>query len=156
MVKERLTLFIAGVVVVVAFFMVPATGKWLDEKIVDHYSILKQVRMLDIEDRRDYRYGYPGIYYKLMARHVNNPETAVVLFPAPCVPGLRQETEFVVPEPAVFYYFTGVKSVWANSPDAQRANYEVYVGGPGKVLLIPITSKVHLDSLIAIYKPLLP
>lgn len=32
-----------------------------------------------------------------------------------------------VPEPAVFYYFTGVKTVWANSKEAIRAPWRVEV-----------------------------
>jgi len=54
-------------------------------------------------------------------------------------------------EPAVFYYFTGINSVWASSPNVEKANWAIYAGKTG-VRVMQIKSKGQLDSLILIYK----
>lgn len=55
------------------------------------------------------------------------------------------------PEPAVFYYFTGLEGVWPNSPDAEKANYIVRVTKKG-VTLDAIRNQEELQRLLAFYR----
>jgi hypothetical protein len=55
-----------------------------------------------------------------------------------------------VPEPAVFYYYTGLEGVWINSPDAGKANYLVRITSKG-VGLDAIKTPEQRQQLLAFY-----
>ncbi|HVS98529.1 MAG TPA: hypothetical protein VHE54_18685 [Puia sp.] len=60
-------------------------------------------------------------------------------------PGIR------APEPAVFYYYTGLEGVWMNSPDVTRANFLVRISKKG-VVLEDIRSPAQLHRILERYK----
>ena len=60
-----------------------------------------------------------------------------------------------VPEPAVFYYYTGLRGVWMNSPDVEKANYFVRVNG-GEVKLEAIRSSEQLQTILVHYRKFIP
>ena len=62
---------------------------------------------------------------------------------------------FRAPEPAVFYYYTGLESVWTNSPDVTRANFLVRYSKKG-VTLDEIRSAVQLQQILDRYKKYQP
>jgi hypothetical protein len=59
------------------------------------------------------------------------------------------------PEPAVFYYYTGLEGVWINSPDVEKANYLVKVTKKG-VSLDAIRSPEQLRQILAFYRKFTP
>ena len=59
------------------------------------------------------------------------------------------------PEPAVFYYYTGLEGVWTNSPDVGRANYLVRVTKKG-VALEAIHNPAALQQILAYYRKFTP
>lgn len=59
------------------------------------------------------------------------------------------------PEPAVFYYYTGLEGVWVNSPDAEKANFLVRVSKKG-VTLDAIRNKEELQKILAFYRKYTP
>lgn len=59
--------------------------------------------------------------------------------------------KFRAPEPAVFYYYTGLEGVWTNSRDVTRANYLVRISGKG-VVLEEIRSPSQLQQILDRYK----
>lgn len=59
------------------------------------------------------------------------------------------------PEPAVFYYYTGLEGVWINSPDAEKANYLVRVTKKG-VTLDAIKTPEQLRQILAFYRKFTP
>lgn len=60
-----------------------------------------------------------------------------------------------VPEPAVFYYYTGLRGVWMNSPGVEKANYFVRVN-KADVKLEPIRSPEQLQEILARYRKFMP
>jgi hypothetical protein len=60
-----------------------------------------------------------------------------------------------VPEPAVFYYYTGLEGVWINSPDAGKANFLLRVSKKGAVL-DDIRSPEQLQKILTYYKKYTP
>jgi hypothetical protein len=56
-----------------------------------------------------------------------------------------------VPEPAVFYYYTGLEGVWINSPNATKANFLLRVSKKGATL-DDIRSPQQLQQILAFYK----
>jgi hypothetical protein len=59
------------------------------------------------------------------------------------------------PEPAVFYYYTGLEGVWVNSPDAEKANFLVRVSKKG-VTLDAIHNQQELRQLLEFYRKYTP
>jgi hypothetical protein len=59
------------------------------------------------------------------------------------------------PEPAVFYYYTGLEGVWTNSPDVAKANFLVKITKKG-VALDVIKTPQQLQQILASYKKFTP
>ena len=59
------------------------------------------------------------------------------------------------PEPAVFYYYTGLEGVWTNSPDVSKANFLLRVSKKG-VNLDEIHSPQQLQQILNAYKKYTP
>ena len=59
------------------------------------------------------------------------------------------------PEPAVFYYYTGLEGVWTNSPDVTKANFLVKITKKG-VALDVIKTPQQLQQILASYKKFTP
>ena len=59
------------------------------------------------------------------------------------------------PEPALFYYYTGLEGVWTNSPDVGKANFLVRITKKG-VALDVIKTPQQLQQILAAYKKFTP
>ena len=59
------------------------------------------------------------------------------------------------PEPALFYYYTGLEGVWTNSPDVGKANYLVRISKKG-VTLDAIRTPQQLQQILANFKKFTP
>ncbi|MDO6435538.1 hypothetical protein Q4E93_33295 [Flavitalea sp. BT771] len=60
-----------------------------------------------------------------------------------------------LPEPAVFYYYTGLRGVWMHSPGVEKANYFVRCNNKAEVKLEPIGSSGQLQIILARYQKFL-
>jgi hypothetical protein len=60
-----------------------------------------------------------------------------------------------VPEPAVFYYYTGLEGVWTNSPNVSQANFLLRISKKG-ANLDAIRSPQQLQQILATYKKFTP
>jgi hypothetical protein len=57
-----------------------------------------------------------------------------------------------VPVPPTFYYYTGIKTVWANNPHAAEADAYVRVVN-GKIIIEKVTDRKALqDTIVAFQK----
>ncbi|WP_315821984.1 hypothetical protein [Paraflavitalea speifideaquila] len=59
--------------------------------------------------------------------------------------------KYHVPEPAVFYYYTGLKTIWANSKEAVQANWFVRVY-QGEIIVDSVTDKKKLQDTIGVFQ----
>ena len=59
------------------------------------------------------------------------------------------------PEPAVFYYYTGLEGVWTNSPNVGKANFLLRISKNGAVL-DDIKTPAQLQKILAYYKKFTP
>jgi hypothetical protein len=59
------------------------------------------------------------------------------------------------PEPAVFYYYTGLEGVWTNSPHVGKANFLLRISKNGAVL-DDIKTPAQLQNILAYYKKFIP
>lgn len=60
-----------------------------------------------------------------------------------------------VPEPAVFYYYTGLRGVWTTSAEVNKANYLVRISSKG-VNLDEIKSPAQLQQILTYFRKFTP
>lgn len=150
---KKWVLCIGATVLLVVFFSIPVYKEWLQDKIIGNAAdFTAQASNLDINYRMQNRFDSVYIYCKqienlVQQKHLQN---ALILVPPR---GYFQQygINFHVPEPAIFYYFTGLKTVWYNCSDVQQANW---IAKPvnGTVTLDSVTNKQALLDSIAIYR----
>jgi hypothetical protein len=88
-----------------------------------------------------------------MGRTLSSQKNVTVLLPSTAYMRYVNINYVDIPEPAVFYYFTGIKSVWANSPNVRTANWALVASKKTGLRMADIKSNAQLDSLISLYKP---
>jgi hypothetical protein len=110
-----------------------------------------------LEEIRKARYGMAyttsmKVKEALAKRNASNP---VILFEPNSYYRDSLHFDLRVPEPAVFYYYTGLREVWMNSPGVEKANYFVRVN-KADVQLEPIRSPEQLQEILARYRKFMP
>lgn len=124
---------------------------WSDRlfEMQEDYEAMKD--SLSVEHRMSF-YGSSYEVCKVIKKQINakDAKTAVIVFP-PREYFTKNNITFVPPEPAVFYFFTGLKSVWMSNPDAPKATHWVEVSN-SEVRITPIRKPADFYTLSAPYK----
>ena len=79
-------------------------------------------------------------------------ENELVLLP-PTTYFQKMGIPYRTPVSPVFYYYTGIKSVWANNPHAAEANAYVRVSN-GRIVIEKVTDRKALQDTIAAFQKL--
>ena len=153
--NKKLLLFLAGACAIVVFFMLPPYKAWLRERIFAYYQDFAwQKNKMAINQRMAYRFEGSYTYSKQIAAFFESKgikNTALVLIP-PTDYFKQHGVDYHVPEPVVFYYYTGLRTLWPNSPYAPTANWYVRVANK-KIVIDSITSApIFADTLAAFNK----
>jgi hypothetical protein len=109
---------------------------------------------LDLEERKLARFQTDYLFAKNVTGFFEKRGVAgkvLVLMP-PTEYFKANNLEIHVPEPAVFYYFTGLKTIWANSPEASKANWFISAKNGGLVFDSVANKQVLLDTIAAFNK----
>lgn len=127
---KNIRLMALSVLVIALYFILPRNKEWITEKIVPYWNdFWTQHTHLDIETRRVERYKSPYVQSKQIAQYFNSyhpNEVVVILLPSSAY--FKQHGfPFDVPEPAVFYYYTSIKTVTSHSPEVLQANWMITV-----------------------------
>jgi len=130
--KKSWLLASASLLLIILFFLMPRNGRWMRERVLDYWSEFPaQVQNLDTEHRLRTRFKTHYTYAKSitdgLARETD-PRSVLLLMP-PTAYFRQKGIDFAVPEPAEFYYFTGLKTIWAHHQGAAAANWYVTVKG---------------------------
>jgi hypothetical protein len=151
---RQLLLFLASAGLITAFFFLPPTRAWFKDRLLTYYKEFgKQRKTMDLDKRLTTRFGN---YYSVSRRIAG----AILQRSRPDVLVLMPSTAYFkshgityhVPEPVVFYYFTNLRTVWPNSPQAKNANWYIHVVN-GKVVADSVRDqKSFLDTLVLFNK----
>lgn len=120
-----------GILLITVFFILPRNQQWIIRLIGYAENFRYQLSNLETEKRMQRRFGNDYNYSKIIFDSVAakaNKSTALVLIPPPAY-FKKSGIDYNVPEPAVFYYFTGLKTTGLNSPMADQANWYVRLNG---------------------------
>jgi hypothetical protein len=155
--KKTIILTLAAIALIVAFFLLPRNRQWAT-RVYSYWTDYQWQRdNTGSETRMQKRFGNNYTYSKQVAEVLEKKgvkDQALVLIP-PSNYFTKMGMRYHVPEPAVFYYYTGLKTIWANSNDAIKANW--YVRVKGKELVIDsVRDKVAFADTIAAFKKLRP
>jgi hypothetical protein len=147
--RKQWKLFFFSVLVLVLFFLLPRNQRWFYERAATYTKDLWwQKNRMNIEDRKRDRWENSYVYAKQISLMMppNVFDSALVL-----VPGSEYFKSngfaFAVPEPAVFYYYTGLKTTQPGNKLSRRANWYVTVQS-AKLQLERVSSQEQLDSVI--------
>ncbi len=120
-------------------------------KIFTVCDIPDQAQHLDIEMRRQSRYGYSYGIFKDIENKMANYPNVIILLPTDGYLRANKVTEFSTVEPSLFYYFTGMNAVSVTSPLVETATFALVSKVPGQVMLAKFDNKAQLDTQIKIF-----
>lgn len=133
--------------------------KWFLDKPLDYWSAfcIEVRRPASLEEIRRLRYGKPYILSMKIqaAAKAGQLHDPVFLFEPNSFYHDSLHIDLRMPEPAVFYYYTGLQGVWMNSPTVQKANYLVVIR-KGDVTIEPIQRPQQLQAILTRYRSFTP
>jgi hypothetical protein len=151
---KQLILMLCGIVVIVFFFLLKPNKEWLNDRVLLYWQdFLVQRKKPDLEYRRVIRFEGYYTYSKQIADSLigqSHKKDMLLLLP-PTNYFKKYGIDYHVPEPSVFYYFTGIKTVWANSSNAADANWYLRVKN-GKIIVERVADKKSLQDTITVFK----
>ena len=150
---KKLLIAIAAVAAIVGFFLLPPNKVWVQKRIFSYWrEFNKQKQNLSLEYRKAHRFGASYTFSKQIADSFRSKKDVLVLVP-PSAYFKNHQLNYEVPEPSVFYYFTGLKTVTVNSNNKLDAGWYVHV--QNRLLFVDsITDKKTLEDTIASWKKL--
>jgi hypothetical protein len=148
---RRLLLFIASLILITGFFLLGPNRSWFKDRIITYYGEFPgQFKRMKEEQRMADRFGNYYTLSRQIARAVNSKiadRNFLLLMPSTSY--LKSKgIEYRVPEPVVFYYFTNLRTVWPNSPNASQATWYAHVVN-GKIEIDSVQSKEKLQEILA-------
>ena len=154
MFKRKLILFIISSALLFLFFLLPMNRRWYNT-LVSYWTVFPgQKDNLDAETRLRLRFGNNYTYTKIIGDSIKRKAgtDALVLMP-PTTYFARMGMQYRVPVSPVFYYYTGIKTVWANNPHAAEAGWYVRVNNR-QIVVERVTDKKALQDSIAAFQKL--
>jgi hypothetical protein len=134
-------------------------GDWFRAKPLQYWNDFQTEKgdTMNIEAIRANRYGVNYMICMkvkdyLERKRISNP---VILFEPNSYYRDSLHINIRAPEPAVFYYYTGLRSVWTNSAEVKKANLLVRISKKG-VQLDPIKTPGQLQEILARYQKFTP
>lgn len=152
--KKTIVLTFISISILYLFLQFPRNQKWFSERIVSYLNDFTiQKNYCGIEERKIKRWKSSYTISKSIAAFFakqGNIKTVLVLIP-PAAYFSEKGIGYDVPEPAVFYYYTGLKTSWVNSNIALNANWMV-IANKGQYQIIPVIDKKVLVDSINVFK----
>jgi hypothetical protein len=151
---KSFVLLVAAVFIMLVFFGIEPNKLWLNQRILPYWEDYKEQKLnLDLEERKLARYQTDYLFAKNVTGFFEkrgNADKVLLLLP-PSDYFNANGLQIHVPEPAVFYYFTGLKTIWANSPEATKANWYITAKNGG-LAFDSVINKQALQDTIAAFK----
>jgi hypothetical protein len=147
--RKQILLLALAFVLLVGYISIGYTREWFRAKVLSSWGEFRgQKNKLSLEERLTTRFGNNYTMSKMLADFLKKRGQGKTLVLMPPNDYLAQnKILYKVPEPAIFYYFTGLKTVWASSEEAHKANWYVSTAN-GQMLVDSVTSQKQLDSVI--------
>lgn len=148
-------LLVAAVISMLIFFGIEPNKLWFTQRIMNYWEEYKEQKLnLDLEERKLARYQTDYLFAKNVTGFFEKRGNAnkVLLLVPPSDYFVANGLQIHVPEPAVFYYMTGLKTIWANSPEANKATWMLTAKNGGLGFDSVINKQVLQDTIAAFKK----
>jgi hypothetical protein len=149
--RGSLLLLLTGLV---AISVIIALNRSWFNKVAGYWSAFpSQVAQPDPEARKAARYGNAYILSRSIAlslEKVGKKNTALVLLP-PTGYFKARGLDYHVPEPAVFYYYTALRTVRPDTRDTAHINYVVSIKNKD-IAIKRVRDRKQLSSILAEYR----
>lgn len=126
----------------------------MSDRVLPYWNdFQKQKSRLRLEDRKIQRYKTAYTFSKQIAQFFKRKgiQNKVLVLLPPSAYFKKNGLDYPVPEPAVFYYFTGLKTVSAQSSEAVKANWMIRAD-KGQLIMDSITSPAVLKDSIRVFQ----
>lgn len=147
------SLTLISVVFLFIFSRAGNNKEWF-QKISGYWEDYKEQRVstTSIEEIKEERLGISYRVCKLIQKHfedkhIKNP--VILLEPNTY---LEKTAGMKMPEPVVFYYFTGIKALWTNAANVKEATHILRLKNGG-MRIDSIASPQQLQQILSFYKP---
>jgi hypothetical protein len=144
-------LLVASIISLLIFFGLEPNKMWLDQRIMPYWEAYQEQKLdLDLEERKLARYQSDYEFAKNVTGFFEKRGTVnktLVLIPASDY-FKAHGLQIHVVEPTIFYYFTGLKTIWPNSPEASKANWYI-TARDGSLEFDSVTNQQALRDTIA-------
>ena len=151
--KKEAALLGISIFLLTVFFLLPRNQQWA-RKIFSYWqSFSYESKHTSREERMQYRFGNDYVFSKAIADafiRSGNYDTALVVLP-PAGYFKSKGIAYNVPEPTVFYYYTGLKTIWAASEQAIKAGWYVRANGR-KLIIEQVTDRRQLQDTINMFR----
>jgi hypothetical protein len=153
MVSRKIVLFLASAFITILFFQTPTVNFWVKDKIlIFTEEFYDGLGIMELEERRlvklqGYYQGSIATKHILPKLKIDSP-----LLLVPPASYYKQFDEVIsIPEPIVFYYFTGIRTTQMNCADVYKANCAM-IFEEKLFQITKITERRQIDSVLARYK----
>ncbi|WP_298737717.1 hypothetical protein [uncultured Chitinophaga sp.] len=149
--RGGLLLLLTGVLAIALIIIV--NRSWFSRIAGYWRAFPSQAAQPDLEARKVSRYGNAYILSRSIAlslERAGKKETALVLVP-PTSYFKAKGLNYHVPEPAVFYYYTSLKTVRPDTKDTANINYVVSVENKD-IAIRKVKDKQQLSKILAEYR----
>ena len=152
--RTKIVLTLLSALLLVGFLVLPKNRQWFNQTIIGYWNdFLVQKDKTGVEQRKVSRWKNSYTVSKNIALFFagdSGRSHALILIP-PSAYFTERQVKYPVPEPAVFYYYTGIRTTWINSPEALKANWMV-VADKGSFKLVRVRDKKALQDSIRVFK----
>lgn len=130
---KSIILTIISIFSLLLFFSVDFYKFWYEHRVSFYWDeFLTQKDELDVDVRMRNRFGGPYIIGEMVKEQAKKEgiKDPVVLF-EPNTYYKQNNIPFSAPEPIAFYFLSGLRATWINSPDSQlrKVTHIIYVDG---------------------------
>jgi len=126
--SRRLVLTVLSVIIIAFFFSIEYYNEWIKSRVIGPVTdISNQLAYMEPQERLVMRLGsgYIVSYNVADFMRKNKQEKGALILLPPVEYLQKNKVDFPVPEPAIFYYYTGLKSVTVNNKGSEKANFAI-------------------------------
>jgi hypothetical protein len=136
------------------FFNIPGNKVWLNERILNFTdNIYDELDMMSLEDRRIYRLGGTYIGSVAIKKSVATIDVKAPLILLPPTDYLKSHgIDAAMPEPIVFYYYTGLQAVQATSSNVLESNIALIASRNKMLDVVKMKNELAVKDVLKEYK----
>lgn len=152
--SKQIAISFITVLFIVLFFRMPPYNKWVNDKVLSlNGRIYEELDSLSLEDRKAIRWEGAYTSTKALGEYIDSMHFKQPLLLIPPQKYFDDNhIPIIMPEPIVFYYFCGLKTVLPTSKYLYKANFGVFVDKDRTMTLHEIKRKENIDTLLLSYK----